>query len=75
MTSLLELELAHNALTEGIFETGAYVVPSKSQIQNILGQEGSFSTQCSRIKGPNEFMRSSFLPKCQPKITKISALP
>ena len=24
-------------------------------------------------KGQNEFMRSSFLPKCQPKVTKISA--
>ena len=23
----------------------------------------------------NEFMRSSFLPKCKPKITRISALP
>ena len=26
-------------------------------------------------KIPNEFMRSSFLPKCKPKITRISALP
>ena len=34
-------------LTDGIFETGAYVVPSKSQITTILGQDGSSSTQCS----------------------------
>ena len=35
-------------LTDGIFETGAYVVPSKSQITTILGQDGSSSTQCSQ---------------------------
>ena len=34
-------------LTDGIFETGAYGVPSKSQIPTILGQDGSSSTQCS----------------------------
>ena len=28
----------------------------------------------STAKGQNEFMRSSFLPKCKPKITRISAL-
>ena len=28
-------------LTDGIFETGAYVVPSKSQNSTVLGQGGS----------------------------------
>ena len=36
-----------NFLTDGIFETGAYLVPSKSQIITILDQKGSSSTQCS----------------------------
>ena len=35
------------ALTDGIFETGAYGVPSKSQNSTILGQGGPSSTQCS----------------------------
>ena len=35
------------ALTDGIFETGAYGVPSKSQNPTDLGQGGPFSTQCS----------------------------
>ena len=34
-------------LTDGIFETGAYVVPSKSQNPTVLGQGGPSSTQCS----------------------------
>ena len=34
-------------LTDGIFETGAYAVPSKSQNSTVLGQGGSSSTQCS----------------------------
>ena len=34
-------------LTDGIFETGAYGVPSKSQNPTILGQGGPSSTQCS----------------------------
>ena len=34
-------------LTDGIFEIGAYGVPSKSQITTILGQGGPSSTQCS----------------------------
>ena len=34
------------ALTDGIFETGAYGVPSKSQNSTILGQGGPSSTQC-----------------------------
>ena len=38
------------SLETGIFETGAYVVPSKSQITTILGQEGSSSTQCSHAR-------------------------
>ena len=29
----------------------------------------------STAKGQNEFMKSSFLPKCKPKITRIYALP
>ena len=36
-----------SALTDGIFETGAYGVPSKSQNPTVLGQGGSSSTQCS----------------------------
>ena len=34
-------------LTDGIFETSAYGVTSKSQNQTILGQGGPSSTQCS----------------------------
>jgi hypothetical protein len=37
----------HLILTDGIFETGAYGVPSKSQNPTILGQGGPSSTQCS----------------------------
>ena len=37
----------YNPLADGIFETGAYAVPSKSQNSTILGQDGSSSTQCS----------------------------
>ena len=36
-------------LTDGIFETGAYGVPSKSQNPTILGQGGPSNTQCSNI--------------------------
>ena len=35
------------ALTDSIFETGAYEVPSKSQNQTVLSQGGPSSTQCS----------------------------
>ena len=38
-----------NALTEGIFETGAYGISSKSQNPTILGQGGPSSTQCVQI--------------------------
>ena len=34
-------------LTDGIFETGAYRVPSKSQNPIISGQGGPSNTQCS----------------------------
>jgi hypothetical protein len=34
-------------LSDVIFETGAYGVPSKSQNPIILGQGGPSSTQCS----------------------------
>ena len=34
-------------LTDGIFESGAYGVPSKSQNPTILGQGDPSSTQCS----------------------------
>ena len=36
-------------LTDGIFETGAYGVPSKSQDPTVLGQGGPSSTQCSNL--------------------------
>ena len=36
-----------HVLIGGIFETGAYGVPSKSQKLTILGQGGPSSTQCS----------------------------
>ena len=36
-----------NLLTDGIFETGAYGAPSKSQNPTIMGQGGPSSTQCS----------------------------
>ena len=35
------------SLTDGIFEIGAYGVPSKSQNPTVLGQSGPSSTQCS----------------------------
>ena len=35
------------AITDGIFETGAYKVLSKSQNPTVLGQGGSSSTQYS----------------------------
>ena len=35
-------------LTDSIFETGAYKVPSKSQNPTILDQGGPSSTQCSQ---------------------------
>ena len=38
-------------LTDGIFETGAYGVPSKSQNPTILGQSGPSCTQCSNLAG------------------------
>lgn len=34
-------------LTDGIFETGAYGVPSKSQNPTVLGQGGPSNTECS----------------------------
>ena len=34
-------------LTDGIFETGVYAVPSKSRNSTVLGQGGSSSIQCS----------------------------
>ena len=34
-------------LTDGIFETGAYAVPCKSQNLTVLGQRGLSSTQYS----------------------------
>ena len=36
-----------HVLTDGIFETGAYGVPSKLQNPIVLGQGGPSSTQCS----------------------------
>ena len=36
-------------LADGIFETGAEGVPSKSQNPAILGQGGPSSTQCSNL--------------------------
>ena len=39
--------ILHWYLTDGIFETGAYGVPSKSQNPTVLGQGGPSSTQCS----------------------------
>ena len=33
------------ALTDGIFETGAYIVPSKLQNPTVLGQGGPSSNQ------------------------------
>ena len=37
--------------SDGIFETGAYRVPSKSQNPTVLGQGGPYSTQCSNLAG------------------------
>ena len=35
------------AITDGIFETGAYKVLSKSQNPTVLGQSGPSSNQCN----------------------------
>ena len=40
-------EILDLTLTDGIFETGAYGVPSKSQNPTVLGQGGPSSTQYS----------------------------
>ena len=40
-------KIGNISLTDGIFETGAYGVPSKSQNPIVLGQGGPSSTQCS----------------------------
>ena len=45
--NMLECFNLSSTLTDGIFETGAYGVPSKSQNPTILGQGGLSSTQCS----------------------------
>ena len=50
--SLIEVEpvvefSVQNTLTDGIFETGGYGVPSKSQNPTILYQGGPSSNQCS----------------------------
>ena len=42
-----KLDIMISTLTDGIFETGAYAVPSKSQNSTVLGQSCSSSTQCS----------------------------
>ena len=42
------LDKYESILTDGIFETGAYGVPSKSQNPTVLGQGGPSSTQCSK---------------------------
>ena len=41
------VQWAKESLTDGIFETGAYGVTSKSQNPTVLGQGGPYSTQCS----------------------------
>jgi hypothetical protein len=43
----LGLRIMRIHLADGIFETGAYGVPSKSQNPTVLGQGGPSSTQCS----------------------------
>ena len=43
----VHISLSDFYLTDGIFETGAYGVLSKSQNPAILGQGGPSSTQCS----------------------------
>ena len=45
--SLVPVMLVKITLTDGIFETGANGVPSKSQNPTVLGQGGLSSTQCS----------------------------
>jgi hypothetical protein len=37
-----EILFSENHLTDSIFETGAYGVPSKSQNPTVLGQSGSW---------------------------------
>ena len=47
LTGVAQIYLFFPTLTDGIFETGAYGVPSKSQNPTVLGQGGPSSTQCS----------------------------
>ena len=42
-----KIEKFAHILTDGIFETDAHGVPSKSQNPTILGQGGPSSTRCS----------------------------
>ena len=44
---ILEWLILGGLLTDSIFETGAYRVPSKSLNPTVLGQGGPCSTQCS----------------------------
>ena len=55
-------------LTDGIFETGAYRLPSKSQNPTVLGQGGPSSTQCSNpswaCRWHRPFGTSNYLVLC-----------
>ena len=46
----IKVSKKHFLLTDGIFETGAYGVPSKSQNQTVLGQGVPFSTKVYKIR-------------------------
>ena len=48
-------------LTDGIFEAGAYGVPSKLQNPTVLGQSGPSSTQCSNPSIRNRVLCSGML--------------
>ena len=54
-------------LTDSIFETGAYEVPSKSQNPTILGQGGPSSTQCSHPSWACHWHPCSIKIQCENK--------
>ena len=74
--SLIELvRICVNTLTDGIFETGAYDVPSKSQNPSILGQVGPSSTQRSAGHAAGAIClapTATYLPSISTQYTKPS---
>ena len=52
-----------------------YFICTLDESKNTNTEYGDCKINQLYCKIQNEFMRPSFLPKCKPKITRISALP